>query len=189
VIKCESNHSALLLSIAHGPGDLKDPAIEHFPESRGGTLLSEYISDEMGEGAGYSPVIGETAEYIIQQTSCPAVKVSFPTGSSASDEVALSETFNIWSRAYPIHLAILRYLGVDKASTFEVSGRVNRDGKPFGRAVITIDGSLEVLADARGRFEVKMLEAGEHTAEAFSGGRRSEPVHFNATSDDITLEL
>ena len=163
--------------------------IEHFPESRGGVLLSEYVAGEMLAGTRYETSIGETAEYIIQQTSCPAVKVSFPTGSSASDEVALSETFNIWRRAYPLHLAILRYLGVERQTTFEVSGRVTSGGRPFGGAVVTIDGSLEVLTDARGRFTVKMLEAGPHTAEAFSGARRSQPERFDGATDTLMLEL
>jgi N-acetylmuramoyl-L-alanine amidase len=189
VMACESNHSALLLSIAHCAGDLKHLSIEHFPESRGGTVLSEHIADEMKDGLGYDPDVGETAEYIIQQTSCPAVKVSFPTGSNASDEVSLSETYNIWKRAYPLHLAILRYLGVERSATFDVSGRVTSEGRPFARAVVTIDGSLEVLSDARGRFAVKMLEAGRHTAEAFSGGARSQPVDFDTTTGTITLEL
>jgi len=189
VITCESNHSALLISIAHQPGDLKRLVIDHFPGSRGGTLLSGYIADEMQDVVAYDSNIGETAEYIIQQTSCPAVKVSFPTGSTAVHEVALSETFNVWTRAYPVHLAILRFLGVDKASTFAVSGRVTSGGKPFGGAVITIDGSLEVLTDPRGRFTVKMLEAGPHTAEAFSGGRKSDTVRFDNTTGTVSLEL
>jgi hypothetical protein len=163
--------------------------IDHFPGSSGGTLVSEYIADEMQDVVAYDSDIGETAEYIIQQTSCPALKISFPTGSSAADEVALSETFNVWTRAYPVHLAILRFLGVDKASTFAVSGRVTSDGRPFGGAVITIDGSLEVLADPRGRFTVRMLETGPHTAEAFSGGRKSAPVRFDDTTTGITLDL
>ena len=189
VITCESEHSALLVSIAHQPGDMKRLVIDHFPGSRGGTLVSGYIADEMQDVVAYDSDIGETAEYIIQQTSCPAVKVSFPTGSSATDEVTLSETFNVWTRAYPVHLAILRFLGVDKPSTFAVSGQVTSGGRPFGRAVVTIDGSLEVLADSRGRFTVKMLEAGPHTAEAFSGGRKSDPVRFDNTTGAITLEL
>jgi len=189
VMTCENNHSALLLSIVHQSGDLKQLVIEHFPESRGGTALSEYIADEMKDGLAYDPLIAETAEYIIQQTSCPAVKVSFPAGTSAEDEVSLSETFNIWRRAYPLHLAILRYLGVEKQKTFEVSGRVTSGEKPLGRAVVTIDGSLEVLTDARGRFTARLLETGEHVAEAFSGAARSDPVYFDSTTGTITLEL
>ncbi len=189
VMTCESNHSALLVSIAHEPRDPKRHVIEHFPGSRSGALMSGYIADEMQGAVACDPDIGETAEYIIQQTSCPAVKVSFPVGSGAADEVALSETYNIWTRSYPVYLAILRFLGIDRASTFTVSGQVTSDGRPFGGAVITIDGSLEILADPRGRFTAKMLEPGPHTAEAFSGGRASDSVRFDETTKALTLDL
>jgi hypothetical protein len=163
--------------------------IEHFPGSRGGILLSGYLAEEIPGTTGYGTGIAETAEYIIQQTSCPAVKVTFPAGGTAEDEVRLSQTFDIWKRAYPICCAVLRYLGVTEESTFTVSGRVTSGGRHYGHAVVTIDGTMEVLADARGHFTAKLLERVPHTAEAFSGGRRSAPVAFDSTSGPITLEL
>jgi hypothetical protein len=189
VAACESNRSALLVSIAHMQASPEQVTIEHFPGSRGGILLSGYLAEEITGTTGYGTGIAETAEYIIQQTSCPAVKVTFPAGRTAEDEVRLSQTFDIWKRAYPIFCAVLRHLGVTEESTFTVSGSVISGGRRFGHAVVTIDGTMEVLADAKGHFTAKLLERVPHTAEAFSGGRKSAPVTFDNTTGPITLEL
>jgi N-acetylmuramoyl-L-alanine amidase len=189
VVVCESGRSALLVSIAHGRGDPKRLYIDHFPGSIGGTFISECIADEVRRGSGCDPVIGETAEYIVQQTSCPAVRISFTAGDESCGEADLGDAYGTWKRAYPLHLGVLRFLGVDKESAFDVSGRVTSGGKPLGGAVVTIDGSLEVPVDRHGRFTARMLEAGTHIAEAFSGSRKSEPVRFDGATGTITLEL
>jgi N-acetylmuramoyl-L-alanine amidase len=189
VTVCESNHSALLVSLSHAETEGERVLIEHFPESRGGLLLSGYLVEEMKASTRDGCQVGETADYIIQQTSCPAVKITFPAGKGAGDEAELADTFNLWRRAYPVSCAILRYLGVDKQSTFTAAGRVTSGGKPVGHAVVMIDGNLEILADARGGFTARLLEAGSHTAQAFARSMKSESVRFDGSTGSLSLEL
>jgi N-acetylmuramoyl-L-alanine amidase len=189
VSRCEANHSAVLISLTHARVDPEQVRIDHFPGSRSGALLAGYLAEEI-EGSGSCKThVGETADYIIQQTSCPAVEVTFPAGQSARDEIDLSADFNLWKKTYAVCCAVLRYLGVDGSATFTASGRVTSGGKPVPHAVVTIDGSFEVLADNKGRFTARLLERGSHTVQAFSSGRESASVAFHGPTDSIALEL
>jgi N-acetylmuramoyl-L-alanine amidase len=189
VTVCESSRSALLVSLTHAETKDGRILIEHFPESRGGILLSEYLAEEMETLVHEESRIGETADYLIQQASCPAVKITFPVGKNPGDETEASDIYNLWARAYPVWCAVLRYLGVDAQETFAAAGRVTSRGKPAGHAVVMIDGNLEILADARGYFTARLLQSGSHTAQAFSGGMKSQSIAFDGSSGNLTLEL
>lgn len=189
VAVCEAGRSVLLVSLSHGDTRGGNIMIEHFPGSRGGTRLSGLLAEEIEATGGRRTRVGETAEYIIQQTSCPAVKVTFPVGKTAVDEVELSRTYNLWKRAYPICCAVLRHLGVIEESTFAVTGKVVSGTKGAGHAVVFIDGALEVLTDATGGFALRLLETGEHTAQAFSGASKSERIDFDASAHNLILEI
>jgi N-acetylmuramoyl-L-alanine amidase len=189
VIASESAGSTLLISLAHSEIEAGRVTIGHFPGSSGGNRLSVNLADEIGRLPQYETQVTEIAEYLIQQTSCPAVKVDFPVGSGVEDELDLTEALNTWKRAYAIFYATLRYLGIEEDATFSVSGRVTADDRPLGGALVLVDGSLELLSDDDGKFSVKMLEEGNHIAEAFSGTQRSAPVVFDQDSDELRLNL
>jgi N-acetylmuramoyl-L-alanine amidase len=189
VAASESNSSTLLLSVSHAKTEGHAITIGHFPGSSGGISLAGKLNEELTGMAGSTAEVGEIAEYLIQQTSCPAVKVTFPVSDTVQDEIRLGETRTAWNKAYAIACAVIRYLGVAGGDTFSMSGRVLRGGEPLRDALVQIDGALELLPDSDGRFTVKLLEPGEHTAEAFTGADRSVPVSFGENSDEVLLEL
>ncbi|MFC1800158.1 hypothetical protein ACFL2Z_04525, partial [Candidatus Eisenbacteria bacterium] len=174
---------------SHRENEERKVILGHFPGSSGGNRISGILSDEIKDISDYETEVTETADYLIQQTSCPAVKVVFPVGNSVSEELDLTETLNTWTRAYAIFYSTLRYLGIEEGETFSAEGRVTSDGRPVAGALLLIDGSLEMLADTDGRFAVKLLERGDHVIEAFSGTQRSTPVVFDQNSNQVRLEL
>jgi len=189
VLASEDANSTLLISISHRENEDRKVILGHFPGSSGGNRISGILSDELGDISDYETEVTETADYLIQQTSCPAVKIVFPVGESVSEELDLTETLNTWTRAYAIFYSTLRYLGIEEGETFSVKGRVTSGDGPVSGALLLIDGSLEMLADADGRFAVKLLERGDHVIEAFSGTQRSTPVVFDQDSNQVHLEL
>ena len=128
-------------------------------------------------------------DYIIQQTSCPAVKVTFPAGDTVEGETSMTEISEVWKRAYTVFCAVTRFLGMEESETFSIAGDVYIESEPSSGVWVLVDGTLEVLTDQEGRFRLKLLESGYHTAEAYSGARRSAHVGFDETTQAIRLQL
>jgi N-acetylmuramoyl-L-alanine amidase len=189
VMAAEDANSTLLISISHRENEDGKVILGHFPGSSGGGRISGILAEEIEDISRYETEIAETADYLIQQTSCPAVKVVFPVGNSVSEELDLTETLNIWTRAYAIFCSALRYLGIEEGESFSVEGRVTTGREPVSGALLLIDGSLEMMADEDGRFSARLLERGNHVIEAYSGTKRSAPLTFDQNSRDLRLNL
>jgi N-acetylmuramoyl-L-alanine amidase len=192
VMRCEAWNSALVVSVGHDAASTEGVSIEHYPGSPGGIKLSEYMGQELRALAGYDADIGDTDDYIVLQTSCPAVKIIFLSPSTPEDEGKLSEPSFVWSRAYAVFCAILKYLGIDETETFSISGQVLDGGKACAGALVVVDGTLEVIADESGEFRVKLLEKSPqvvHRIQAFSGGRLSDAQRFSEQDEFVELSL
>ena len=68
--------------------------------------------------------MGETADYIIQQPSCTAVKVEFPAagppeGGAPHPAGLASDPAGIRLRAYALMCGVLKFLGLDESQTLE----------------------------------------------------------------------
>jgi N-acetylmuramoyl-L-alanine amidase len=189
VTRCEAWNSTLVLSISHTRGARSGVSIEHYPGSSGGISLSGYLSEEVVALTGNITSVGETAEYLVRQTSCPAVKLTFVTPGTLDDEASLSEPVDLWTRSYAVFCAIARYLGVEERDTFSVSGKVTRDGEAVTSGLILVDGCFETIIDNAGGFDLKLLEHGLHTAVAFSGGLQSDRVVFDESTGSLRIEL
>ncbi|MFH1313304.1 MAG: N-acetylmuramoyl-L-alanine amidase [Candidatus Eisenbacteria bacterium] len=189
VARCEAWNSTVVLSVSHTGGARRKVGIEHYPGSSGGTRLSEYLGEEIAAVTGYDTAVGETAEYLVRQTSCPAVKVTFVTPPTLDDEASLSEPVDLWRRAYAAFSAIARYLGVEEHNTFSVSGKITRAGKAVTGGLVLVDGCFETIVDKTGGFNLNLLEHGLHTAVAYSGGVQSDRVEFDESTGPLLIEL
>jgi N-acetylmuramoyl-L-alanine amidase len=189
VMRCESGGSSALVSIQHTAGEQEGVWIGHYPGSKGGTRLAGLLSDEVKAGTRYSAAVGETAEYLIQQTSCPAVKVIFTATGQLEDEIVLLEASGIWDRAYAIFCAILKYMGIDQAGSFSLRGLVTCGGEPCPAALAVVDGFLEVVPDDSGSFNLRLLPKGKHYVQAFSDRAESERIEFDEASADLRIDL
>lgn len=186
VAKCESVRSTLVVSIAHSGGDIRQARLGHYPGSLGGIRFSEYLSQEVLSLTGYSPSVGESDDYIVLQTSCPAVIVNFMNPPDI-EHPEVSAALPVWTRAYGIFCSVVRYLRPDEDDTFTVTGRVTCGGRECGDALILIDGILEVMVGDGGEFTVEQLERGPHTAQAVSVTGESPILKFDESTDFIEI--
>jgi N-acetylmuramoyl-L-alanine amidase len=189
VMRCEAWNSTLVISITHAGAGARRVDIGHYPGSRGGMRLADYLSEELGVLAGYASNTQGIDDYVILQTSCPAVKVTFLNSGTPEDEAELSDPYFVWNRAYAIFCAVARYLGLEEEDTFSVDGRVACGGAGCRQALVEIDGTFEMLSDDEGNFTVKLLERSSHTLQAFSASRESDLKRFDEATGFVEIEL
>jgi N-acetylmuramoyl-L-alanine amidase len=191
VAAAESAHATLLLSIAHQAGRRKGATLGRYPASSAGARLAGTLGEELKSSFGWDVPISDNAEYVIQQTSCPAAEVTFLAPRSRKDDALVASPYQVWTRAYALLCGILKYLGVgsDPGGTFAVSGKVTRGGKPAPGAVVTLDGTLEAITDASGGFGLRLIEPGPHTVTAFGEAARSRALPVDETSRSVEIKL
>jgi N-acetylmuramoyl-L-alanine amidase len=194
VRRCEQHDLALVVSVAHLEADAPGVLMSHYPGSKGGIRLSKLLAQEAGPAASDMLASGqiritETAAYLIQQTSCPAVKVAFASPVTLETESRISSPAEVWGRAYTIFYAIVRYLGISRETTFAITGHVTvQDGSP-SNTIVTVDGTLRVLVDDRGNFHIKLLEPATHTIRASTATSQTHILTFDQPTGDIEMHL
>jgi N-acetylmuramoyl-L-alanine amidase len=185
---CEAARSTLVVSIGHSAGSAEQVHLGHYPGSRGGIRLSGYLREELGTREGVAPTVGETDHVIVLHTSCPAVHLDFTSRRAVGGRAVISSPFSIWDRAYGMFCAIVRYLHLNEAETFSVTGTVACE-EPCAHTLILVDGTFEAITDDAGRFHLKLLERVTHTAQALSARGKSDLVVFGHDSGPITIPL
>jgi len=173
----ENFGASLLISIGHRSGNSPSVIIEHYPGSTQGKRLAHAIGDQL-DPSRFSFQIGETADYVVQQTSCPAVSLTFRLSDSLVATTYQLEAYLIQKRSYPVFCGIIDYSGIGK--TFDLSGTVYRRGEPVRHAVVWVDGCLSLITDGSGNFEVRLLEKGSHEIFACSDGDCSQPYRVDS---------
>jgi N-acetylmuramoyl-L-alanine amidase len=185
----EAAGSDLFISISHMPGAETAARMGHYHNSARGTEMAGLAAAYFESLLGAPATTGATAAYVIQQTSCPAVRAVFTAPPTAPGEDSLADIAAVWRRAYSLFCAVLAYRGVDEESTFSSSGRVTEGGEPAANALIVVDGALEIMTDARGEFGLRLLERQDHTIQAYSTSGRSAPRVFGEESGFLEIEL
>lgn len=121
-----------------------------------GTLALNSIAVVLGT-RGVGPV--EAADYVLQQTGCPALIVNLGNISNQSLEEELYTTRRNRLEAYSLFTALLAYFQGDNNDWGRFSGRIVDDsGKPVDNALISLDESLVIQSDPEGRFIFIALE-------------------------------
>jgi hypothetical protein len=117
--------------------------------------------------------------------------VTFLAPRSRKDDAPFADAYQVWTRAYALLCGILKYLGVgsEPGGTFAVSGKVTRGGRPAPGAVVTLDGTLEAITDANGRFSLRLIESGPHTVAAFGEAAKSRALPVDETSPSVEIKL
>ena len=189
VATAETHRSTLLVSIAHEPGETRGAAIGRYPTSTGGAKIAQYAREEIRSVLGYEVPISENAEYVIQQTSCPAVKVTFLAPVTVANDTLLTEPYQIWLRSYALLSSILRFVGLEEKDTFSITFRVTEGSKPSPGALVAIDGTLEAAADDNGIVTLHLLENGAHEATVISTSGGSGSLAFDQTTGLTQIDL
>ena len=185
----EAVHSDLFISISHGPAAETSAHVGHYHTSTRGIEIAGKIGASYEALLGAQASTGPTAEYVVQQTSSPAVSVRFAAPGTVEGESLLADVSGVWRRAYALFCAVLAYRGIDEEVAFSVPGTVTEKGAPAANALVMVDGVLEIMADDSGGFALRLLEKTDHTIQAFSTTSRSAPRVFNEESGFLELEL
>lgn len=185
----EEAGSDVFITIGHSPGPGFGAKIGHYHNSRRGIEMAGFAKTYFEGVLGDTATTGATANYLVQQTSCPAVQVIFTAPLTLQGEEGLADIAPVWKRAYALFLAVLAFRGVDARDTFSVDCEVTEGGEPAPNALVVVDGALEVMTDESGRLALKLLEKTDHTISAYSTTGRSAPSVFNQDSGLIGIEL
>ena len=165
VRKVEAWKPALLLTIAHSVASSSHAEVAHYPNSAAGMRAATLIGEEIREVLRKDSAIRETADYIVQQSSCPAVKVTFFGPRTAKQDAIWTDPGEAWLRAYAQMCAVVRFLGLEEADTLPVTWEVLEEGSPSPGCLISVDGTLEAIADKSGHCALRLIELGPHTAQ------------------------
>jgi hypothetical protein len=179
----------LLISIDHSLGPDEAVSIGHYHNSTRGIEIAGLARKYCEKLVGAPGSTGATADYIIQQTSCPAVSVSFSAPATRAGEERLADVAGIWTRAYALFCAVLAYRGVEEENTFSLAARVAEGGLPASNALVIVDGTLEIMTDSEGALTLELMERGDHTIQAYSTTGRSAPSVFSEETGTLEIEI
>lgn len=179
----------LAISIMHQQANQPSMRLEHYPSSVQGRHLAVQIADYFKKISGSTASISETSDYIIQQTTCPTVRITIGEISRLDSQDDRGRTYHLFQKCYPILCGLLIWLGVDPMQTFEVSGTVYQDGHPAKYPIVEIDGCILIPADKDGNFRAHLLEKGCHELRAICGNRSSERLRVCEAGSRINLNL
>ncbi len=185
----ESFGAQILISIGHEKASEDMVTIEHYPSSAEGRQLANAISNYFGKVLGLKPRISETSDYIIQQTSCPAVSIRIGYPNELIYPSNEAKTYSLFQKCYPIACGLLESLGVKPDQTFQISGEVYENQRPASFAILEIDGCVLIPTGKDGRFSILLLENGCHKIRAFSQNRSSSLVSVCSSQSGIKLQL
>jgi len=185
----EAAGSDLFITIGHAPGPENAARIGHYHNSQRGIEMAGLTKTYFESLTGDTAMTGATANYLVQQTSCPAIQVIYTAPRTMQGEEELTDIAKIWRRAYALFLAVIAFRGVDGRSTFSADLEVTEGGEPAADALVIVDGALEVMTDDSGSLSLMMMEKTDHTVEAYSTTGRSAPIVLNEESGIIRIEL
>jgi N-acetylmuramoyl-L-alanine amidase len=166
-------------------------AVGYYPGSNGGRELARRVhrrqwaaeeadtlraaaADSTADGARRPPVLVEDANYVLQQTSCPAVSVRLGDLSRPDDEARFLDPAWRHGEAYLIVSALAEDLGALGDSLATVRLFLTDRGAPVAGASIRLDG-FALVSDARGQAAFALLDRRvRHLLEVAWGGGRGE---------------
>jgi N-acetylmuramoyl-L-alanine amidase len=147
VRRAEAFRPERFLRIAHGP---HPPRLGHYFSSANGKRWAERTAAALG-ALGLPPVpVGEDAQWVIQQTSCPALHASLARVDDAVAEARLVGPGARRAEAYALLTGLAAEFAPDSAWRADSVIVRDRTGAPVPGAPITLGGALVVETDARG---------------------------------------
>ncbi|MFC1734331.1 N-acetylmuramoyl-L-alanine amidase, partial [candidate division KSB1 bacterium] len=153
-----------------------------YPTSSTGKRVASLILDSfkshMNTG-GTGPI--EAADYVLQQTGCPAVVVNLGYISHPETEELLYGTRYNRDQAYSIFIALIQFYAGDSIRFGTLSGEVkDGNGSPVNNALVTLDNTISLQTGKDGRFIFNLLESGEYQVEVRAKG-------FSVLSSDTVI--
>ncbi|MFH1761656.1 MAG: N-acetylmuramoyl-L-alanine amidase [bacterium] len=129
-------------NLAHG-------AILHYPGSYHGTGLAKSIGIQLGNIISQEYKVSADAEWMLQQTPCPALKIMVKHNMAKQDDFTISAD----NLGYAVYMGILDYLyNINNISIQQriIHGNIS----PPGYYRIIFDNYLEFPTDSKGKFRI-----------------------------------
>lgn len=153
----EAFRAERFLRIAHRAAP---PWIGHHAGSPAGKAWAERSAQALEALGRAAPEVTDEAQYVVQQTSCPALFVS---AASLGDEAAEARSLApgaLRAEAYALFLALAREWAPDAAWPADSLTLLDPAGRPVPDAAVTLGGALVLVTDASGRIRFARTEPG-----------------------------
>ncbi len=153
----EAFQAERFLRIAHRA---MPPRLGYSPGSAAGRAWAERVASELTQSGLAAPAVTGEAQYVIQQTSCPAL---FASPSSLGDEVSEARVLApgaLRAEAYALFLALAGEWAPQAAWPPDSLTLLDPAGHPVGDAAVTLGGALVLVTDASGRIRFARTEPG-----------------------------
>lgn len=152
----EAFRAERFLRISHrGPARLG-----HAPGSAAGAAWAERTAQALATLGLVAPAVSGEAQYVIQQTSCPAL---FAAPSSLGDEAAEARLLApgaLRAEAYALFLALAREWAPQAAWPADSLTVLDPAGRLLADAAVTLGGAFVLVTDASGRIRFARTEPG-----------------------------
>jgi len=152
----EAFQAERFLRISHrGPARLG-----HAPGSTAGAAWAAQTATELARLGLAAPAVSGEAQYVIQQTSCPALVASPAALGDEASEARLLAPGALRAEAYALFLALAREWAPQAAWPTDSLTLLDPAGRPLADAAVTLGGALVLVTDASGRIRFARTEPG-----------------------------
>jgi len=153
----EAFHAERFLRIAHRAAP---PRLGHHPASPAGRAWAERAAQALAARGRPAPAVAEEAQYVLQQTSCPALFASPGSLADGESEAALLAPGALRAEAYALYLALAREWATQADWPADSLTLLDPAGRPVTDAAVTLGGALVLVTDASGRIRFARTEPG-----------------------------
>ena len=153
----EAFQAERFLRIAHRA---TPPRLAHHAASPAGKAWAERSAQGLAALGLAAPEVTEEAQYVIQQTSCPALFASPASLGDEASEARLLAPGALRAEAYALFLALAREWAPEAAWPADSLTLLGPAGRPVPDAAVTLGGTLVLVTDASGRIRFARTEPG-----------------------------
>jgi N-acetylmuramoyl-L-alanine amidase len=173
VERSEAFHADRFVRIAHRTSP---PRLGHYFASAAGRAWAQRAAREFAALGLPVPAAGEEAQYVLQQTSSPALLASPSTLGSEADEARILAPGALRAEAYALFLALAREWAPDAAWPLDSLTVLDAAGRPVPGAAVTLGGALVLITGASGRVGFARTEPGPILVEVEDPRARARGV-------------
>jgi N-acetylmuramoyl-L-alanine amidase len=132
----------------------------HAPGSAAGAAWAAHSEQALVTLGLTAPPVAEDAQYVIQQTSCPALCASPASLGDEASEARLLAPGALRAEAYALFVALAREWAPQAAWPADSLTVLDDAGRPVPDAAVTLGGALVLVTDASGRIRFARTEPG-----------------------------
>jgi N-acetylmuramoyl-L-alanine amidase len=173
VERSEAFHAERFVRIAHRASP---PRLGYYFASAAGRAWARRTAREFAALGLPVPAVGEEAQYVLQQTSCPALFASPSTLGNEADEARILAPGALRAEAYALFLGLAREWAPDAAWPLDSLTVLDEAGRPVPGAAVILGGALVLITGASGQVGFARTEPGPILVEVQDPRARARAV-------------